>query len=175
LWKGKQELLTQYIKAQYQASTKNGNFCNNRLKKYPSNRRVLGDTTSRLNPNTRISRFLQWGSCSGSSGEEALYPSSSEALDRGLERPDPDDAGDDDRGECEALRRRSKMRYSVLRLTHVPPKRRVTTTSGSMKAPTPMVEVEEVRGSKREGWRRRMLWRPSEVCAAVRWEQLGRE
>lgn len=43
------------------------------------------------------------------------------------------------------------MRYSVLRLTHVPPKRRVTTTSGSMKAPTPMVEVEEVGESKRGG------------------------
>lgn len=143
--------LTQYIKAQYQASTKNGNFCNNRLKKYPSNLLVLGDTTSVLYPSTRISRFLQCGSCSGSNdGDDARYPSSSEALDLGLDRPDPEDAGDADRGECESRRCRENIRYSVLRFTHVPPNSNVTTTSGSMKAPTPMVKRwEEEEGAER--------------------------
>jgi hypothetical protein len=64
----------------------------------------------------------------------------SEALDDGLERPESkDEDGDEDRGEFVYIRRRLKRRYSVLRFTHVPPKRRVTTTSGSMSAPAPMV------------------------------------
>jgi hypothetical protein len=33
------------------------------------------------------------------------------------------------------------MRYRVFRFTHVPPKRRVTTTSGSINAPIPIVAL----------------------------------
>jgi hypothetical protein len=69
---------------------------------------------------------------------------SSVTLDAGLERPDPlddddDDDGDVERGECVYTLRRLKRRYSVFRFTHVPPNSSVTTTSGSMNAPAPMV------------------------------------
>jgi hypothetical protein len=66
---------------------------------------------------------------------------SSDALDDGLEHPESkDDEGEDDRDECEYTLLRLKRRYSVLRFTHVPPKSKVTTTSGSINAPAPMVE-----------------------------------
>lgn len=55
-------MLTQYIKAQYQASTRNGNFLSSRLKKYPWNRLVFGLTTSFLSPSSRNSRFRHFGS-----------------------------------------------------------------------------------------------------------------
>jgi hypothetical protein len=64
----------------------------------------------------------------------------SDTLDDGLERPESiDDDGDDERGERVYTLRRLKRRYSVLRFTHVPPKSSVTTTSGSMNAPAPIV------------------------------------
>jgi hypothetical protein len=60
--KGYGGIFTQYIRAQYQASTKNGNFLNSLLKKYPWNLLVFGLTTSFFHPNTLNSLFLHFGS-----------------------------------------------------------------------------------------------------------------
>jgi hypothetical protein len=150
-------MLTQYIRAQYHASTKNGNFLKRRLRKYPWNLLVFGLTTSFFQPNILSSRFLHLGSWGVSNdGEEArCWSSSNEEEERGLECPDEEGEWE---GEYVRLRR-PKSLYVVLRFTYVPPKRRVTTTSGSMKVPTPMMAVgEDVRmGSGRiyatEMWR----------------------
>lgn len=106
---------------------------------------MFGLTTSFLNPNILSSLFLHLGSSS-------TLPSSV-ALDDGLERPDElddVDAGDDDRGELRYTLRRPNSRYSELRLNQVPPKSRVTTTSGSIKAPAPMTEDYKVWSA--DGW-----------------------
>ena len=55
-------MLTQYMRAQYHASTKNGNFLNSLLKKYPLNLFVFGLTTSFFHPNILNSLFLHFGS-----------------------------------------------------------------------------------------------------------------
>lgn len=133
--------LTQYINAQYQASTKNGNFFKSLLKKYPSNRFVFGLTTSLVMPKRRSSRLLHRASPgAGSEGDATRWSSSSEELERGLERPESVDAGDDER-ECGLgdVRCRLNMRYRVLRFIQVPPNNNETTTSGSIKAPAPML------------------------------------
>lgn len=104
--------------------------------------------TSFLKPNMRNSLLLHFGSWGGrSDGEDARWSSRRDALERGLEFSE---VGEDERGECMRLCWRLNMRYRVLRFSHVPPKSRVTTTSGSMKVPTPMVGVEErdVAGAK---------------------------
>jgi hypothetical protein len=64
----------------------------------------------------------------------------SDALDDRLERPESiDDDGEEERGECAYILRRLNSLYSVFRFTQVPPKSKVTTTSGSINAPAPMV------------------------------------
>ena len=92
---------------------------------------MLGDTTSFCMPMKFIFRTRHTGSSS--------ICESSVTLDAGLERREPLDDGEVDRGECAYTLLRLKRRYSVFRLTHVPPNSRVTTTSGSMNAPAPMV------------------------------------
>jgi hypothetical protein len=99
---------TQYINAQYHASTRNGNFISTLDKKYPLNFCVFGLVTSCLQPNTLISLFCHLSSCSASSdGEAARWFSKDDGPDRGigLEQPDPEleeyesEYGDDDLGE----------------------------------------------------------------------------
>ena len=87
---GERGMLTQYMRAQYHASTRNGNFLNSRLKKYPWNLLVFGLTTSFFHPNILNSLFLHFGSWGVSSeGEEARCSSpSNEEEERGLECPD---------------------------------------------------------------------------------------
>jgi hypothetical protein len=80
---------TQYIKAQYHASTRNGNFLSSLLKKYSWNCFVFGLTTSFLIPNIDITRVRHFSS--SSICESRL------AVDDGLERPESMElAGDDD-------------------------------------------------------------------------------
>ena len=117
---------------------------------------MLGDTTSFLKPRILSSRFLHFGSWAPSNdGDDvrSISFSSNEELERGLEKSDSASAesGDDERGEyARARRRRSNMRYCVLRFTHVPPKSSVTTTSGSMKVPTPIVNIRRRMASSGE-------------------------
>lgn len=131
---------TQYINAQYHASTKNGNFCSNRLKKYPSYLLVFGLTTSLFKPSILISRLCQYGCWSArSEGEDARWWFRSESLERGLHSVGSNsESVEAEQGEDERPRFWSNMRYRVFLFTQVPPKRRVITTSGSINAPTPM-------------------------------------
>ena len=98
---------------------------------------MFGLVTSLLNPNTRNSRLRHLGSSS--------TLASSDTLDEGLERPESDndeDSGDRERGERRYTLLRPNNRYSVFRLTKVPPNSSVTTTSGSIKAPAPIATTQ---------------------------------
>ena len=96
---GKLWNITQYSSPQYQTSTRKGNFLSSLLKKKSLNRLVFGDTTFVLTPSTHTCLLRHFDS---SSERE-----SSDALDEGLERPEPpEDAGDKDRGEARSYGRR---------------------------------------------------------------------
>jgi hypothetical protein len=86
----------------------------------------------------RMSLFLHFGSVSTFERRPTV--------DDGLERPDSNELvelGDEDRGDEEYTLRLPNSLYSAFRFTHVPPKSNVTTTSGSIKAPAPMVDDKE--------------------------------
>ena len=144
-------MITQYTKAQYQHSTKNGNLSSSLLRRRSRNTAVFGDTTSHFHEKNSTSRLRQapcWAR--SSDGEDGLQasvvnsPSSlpSEELKRsrlmyfgGLSRE-----GFLDRWLRQFSLRDRDLGKSDSRLIQVPPKRSTMTTRGSRKAPTLMLE-----------------------------------
>lgn len=133
----------QYIRAQYQHSTRNGNLSSNRLKKYPLNRLVFGVVTCLLTPQapTVLIRYLgSWlGSKDGELELDSTSPSSinrSVSLSRGFLPVSRSST------PSEILRTSLGLLFRPglgSRLIHVLPNNKVTTTRGSAIAPIPPI------------------------------------
>lgn len=93
----------------------------------------FGDVTSALKPKNRSSRVLHFGTSSRLTNNDALEETE--------ERPESE-SGDDERGDDVWSSRGPNSLYSLFRFTQVPPKSKVTTTSGSATAPIPMTMFE---------------------------------
>ena len=155
--------LTQYIKAQYQTSTRNGNRNKSRLKRRFLNGLVSNVETLRRMPKKPTSRcrlvVFRTGKRAGERGS-ASKPSPLERLS-GL------DSRDD--GEVSSLSSKSFSDHSsgsqsFLRFTHVPPKRRPRTIAGSTTPPIPIFVVL---------WQIRTVW-GTNFPRAVEVQEIGR-
>lgn len=134
---------TQYIKTQYQHSTRNGNLFSRRLRSLSRKTTVFGDVTAFDHPKspTRRLRHRPSSSC-GITGKE-YRGLSDPAFEAGLHRPGSRGSGEAMRQSSSDLRRVHGLRdqRSEDRLIQVPPKRRTMTTRGSRNAPMPMVAL----------------------------------
>jgi len=132
-------VLTQYIKAQYQHSTRNGNLSSNRLKKYPLNLLVSGVVTSLVIPQTPTLLFLHLGSCVASSeGELDLdSPSNSSNASTCLDLTISPVSTSSPKSFLRCLDRLRPGEKS--RLIQVPQTSNAMTTRGSATAPMPPI------------------------------------
>jgi hypothetical protein len=134
-----QRQLTQYTRAQYQHSTRKGNFRSRRLSSRSLNTSVLGEDIVQDRPRISSCRLCHRSSeiCGIGEQDRALKRPS---LDVGLEHPDSRESRESACTYSEDCRRIYVCENAVLvtLLIQVPPKRSTITAKGSRIAPAPM-------------------------------------
>jgi hypothetical protein len=131
--------LTQYTRAQYQHSTRKGNFRSRRLNSRSLNTSVLWEDIVQDRPRIVSCRLCHRSSdiCGIGEHERVLKRPS---FDVGLEHSDSSESRESARTYSEDCRRIYVWENAVLviLLIQVPPKRRTITNKGSRTAPAPM-------------------------------------